>query len=117
MLDSELLNISSEIVRSVLTKAIGNQTQTEKVNVTIKSASKSGTNNFVGIVYRLFLGSDDDVDKKDENGNTSPFSLILKIAPQNSARRNQFSTRKCFLREMYMYNEVRNFLFVQPTQR
>lgn len=55
--------------------------------------------NFIGIVYRVFCNT---ADKKKSS------KLILKIAPENEAQRQLVRARSCFLREIYIYNEVIN---------
>ena len=95
--------ISSELIRETVEDFVENQLQSKGYTIDVSSASQSGENNFIGIVYRVTFAKDD----KTENGTTNPVSkLILKVAPQNLARREQFISRPCFLREIYMYNEV-----------
>lgn len=98
--ESALDNIPSELIRSALCETIVNILKSKKYRINISSASEAGENNFVGVVYRVAFN------KKDEANGNGTSKLILKIAPQNSARRSQFMCRMCFLREIYMYNEV-----------
>lgn len=93
---SNFPDISSELIKSVLCDFIENELKLKNYKFDVKPASKSGVNNFVGIVYRVYL-------KENESEGTS---LILKTAPQNMARRTQFCSRLHFEREISMYNEV-----------
>lgn len=102
MFESELSDISSELVRSVLCKTIENQLQSENYKMHVKSASQAGVNNFVGLVYRVYYEEEDEYD----NEHSISSSLILKVAPRNAARRAQFPPRMSFLKEIYMYDVV-----------
>lgn len=99
MVEPNLSEISSDTIRSILLETIENQIKSSNVKVNVSSASQAGDNNFIGIVYRVSFNSDDDTDNEKK--------LILKVAPQNVARRTQFFSRPCFLREIYMYETVR----------
>lgn len=98
MSEFDLSIISSELIRSNLCKTIENLIKSKDYSIKVESASTAGVNNFIGIVYRIRLNKIGDEDKLN--------SLILKTAPQNTARREQFHSRCCFLREIYMYDEV-----------
>lgn len=104
MPELELTDIPSELVRSVLYKTIKNHIPSKNIEISVKSASKAGTDNFNGIIYRVYFADKDDVNMNSENN--LPLSLILKIAPDNVVRRNLFFSRACFLREIYMYDKV-----------
>lgn len=98
----ELSEIStSKLIHSVLHKTIKNEIQSDNYKITLKSASQAGDSNFVGIVHRVYF------EKEDENDNDrNSSSLILKVTPQNAARRIQFCSRSSFLREIYLYEKV-----------
>lgn len=107
MSDSDLSAIPSDEIRSTLREIVENYLKSKKYKITVSSASQAGESNFVGIVSRVSFC------KVDNNPNeTKPSKLILKSAPLNSARRQQFLSRSLFLREMYMYNVV-NFILLQ----
>lgn len=99
MVESDLTEISSEVIRSTLCEAIEKKLKSRKYEINVTSASQAGDNNFIGIVYRVSFGKEDEPP-------TKSFKLILKVAPQNVARRAQFFSRPCFLREIYMYEQV-----------
>lgn len=103
MVESDFSDISSELIRTTVTEVVQNQLNSNQYKINIKSASQSGENNFIGIVYRVTFHKDDGT----ESETNAVSQLILKVAPQNLARREQFISRPCFVREIYMYNEVR----------
>lgn len=107
MSDLDLSLIPTDEIRSALCETVENYLKTKKYKISVKSASQAGESNFVGVVYRVtFCSEDGDL-------NDAKFSkLILKVAPQNEARRTQFKSRSLFLREMYMYNVVIYFIFI-----
>lgn len=97
MVQLDLSEIPSDVIRSALYETIENKVKSKNYQINMSSASKVGETNFIGIVYRVSFKKEGD-----ENDN----KLILKVAPQNSARRIQFHSRPLFLREIRMYNEV-----------
>lgn len=104
MAESGLSEIPSELIRETVVDFVENQLQSKEYTIDVSSASQSGENNFIGIVYRVAFAKEE----KAVNGTSNPVSkLILKVAPQNLARREQFISRPCFVREIYMYNEVK----------
>lgn len=101
MVESDLSEIPNETVRSALIETIETQLKTKHFELKLNSASKQG-DNFIGIVQRVtFNGQSDD--------KTNKSALILKTAPTNMARREAFMSRPCFLREIYLYDEVSDF--------
>lgn len=102
MVESNLSEISSEVIRDAVIETVENKLKSKKCKIHVSSASQSGENNFIGIVYRVTFSEEDGI----ENGKTPVSKLILKVAPSNLARRQQFFSRPCFLREIYLYNEV-----------
>lgn len=103
MFKTELTDISSELIRSVLHETIENELESKNFLTKISSASKSGSSNFIGIVYRVVFKKVEESKNDDDES-----SLILKVSPQNEARRSQFQTRECFLREIFIYDQVNN---------
>lgn len=104
MVASDFSEISSEVIRTMLTETIEDELKTKTFKINVCSASQAGENNFIGVIYRVSFSKDDEGEK-----GTNPISqLILKVAPQNLARRAQFFSRPCFLREIFVYNEVSN---------
>lgn len=71
-----------------------------KMNVSL--ATKFGENNFIGIIYRISL-VDETMNMNDQK---STYNLIAKIAPYDLEHRNIWCPRPCFIREIYMYDEV-----------
>ena len=97
MVQLDFSEISSESIRSALCETIENQLKSKDYQINVSLASKVGETNFVGIVYRVSFQKDGE-EKHDQ--------IIVKVAPQNAARRIQFKSREFFLREIHMYNEV-----------
>lgn len=93
------MEILSEVIRSALNKTIENKLKSNKFLINVSLASKAGETNFVGIVHRVSFKSE---------GGENDDKLILKVAPQNAARRIQFHSRPFFLREIRIYNEVKS---------
>jgi hypothetical protein len=63
--------------------------------VDIKAGSAKG-DNYVGIVYRVTA----------KHPTAKDLSVIVKLPPQNAARREQFFVRPCFLRESEFYDTI-----------
>lgn len=101
MVDSNLSELPSDSIRAAVRSTVEKLLTSKKYAISVTSASQSGDNNFIGIVYRVLFNG---VNDQNENNQSK---LILKVAPQNVARRMQFFSRPCFLREIYMYNEVK----------
>lgn len=98
MIDTaDLSELSSKAFRLLLNDFIEQRLQTKDFEVNINSATKKG-DNFIGVVQR--------VSYKKNSSNVRSF-LIFKTAPTNEARRQQFFSRKFFLREIHAYNEVK----------
>lgn len=98
MVESNLSELPSNEIRSAVCSTVEQILGTKNYTISVTSASQSGDNNFIGIVYRVLFNK--------VNEKTSSSKLILKVAPQNVARRMQFFSRPCFLREIYMYETV-----------
>lgn len=100
--------VSSAVIQTALNQSIEKLLKTTKYETRIEPASKKG-DNFLGIVYRVTC------DRTAANKSSAdPLKVILKVAPQNQQRRDAFPTRQCFLREMYLFNDVRitHYLFL-----
>lgn len=95
----------SEVVQTGLREVLTKELNSEKIDVNIEMGSKKG-DNFIGIVYRVNAKLSAENAAENENNNKSCIDVILKVAPTNKTRREQFSSRECFLREMKMYEEV-----------
>lgn len=106
MVESNLSELPSEVIRLAVCNTVEQILGTKKYTIRVSSASQSGDNNFMGIVYRVLFNN---VNDQNENNNLS--KLILKVAPTNVARRMQFFSRSCFLREIYMYEKVNYYYF------
>lgn len=100
MVGSDLSELPSEVIRLAVRETVEKILGSKNYTISVISASQSGDNNFIGIVYRVLFNKIDD-----PNG-TNPSKLILKVAPQHIPRREQFFSRPCFLREIYMYEKV-----------
>lgn len=99
MSDSDLSSIPTDEIRTALCETVEKRLQSKKYKITVSSASQAGESNFIGVVYRVSFWKEDDT-------KSPKSSQILKVAPQNAARRAQFMSRSLFLREMYMYDVV-----------
>ena len=97
MLEGDVSEISSETIRS-LRETVEQELKTKNYRIVVSSASKAGTNNFMGTVYRASFNKQDEVDIEQK--------MIIKVAPLETARREQFTARPSFLQEMYMYGTV-----------
>lgn len=105
MVKLDLKEISSELVRSVLCKTIQDELKSPHFNIELTPASNDGETNYVGILHRVSFWKEETA----ETGirNSSARKLILKIAPEDLARRTRYIARPGFLREIYMYENVR----------
>lgn len=102
MVELKLSDIPSEVIRTTLCETIESKLKSKKYKINVSSASKAGENNFIGIIYRVTFKKEDEI----ENEKTPISKLILKVAPQNVARRDRFMARPGFLREIYTYDKV-----------
>lgn len=103
---SSMSAIFSEVIRSALFDTIANQSKSKNVKIDVCSASTVGADNFTGIVYRVSFRKAEEVENEHMESSSN---LILKVAPQNLARRSQFSVRPAFLREIFTYDKVHFF--------
>lgn len=99
MSSSNLSTISSEIIRSAIHTFIETELKSKDFVVEIESASKEGSDNFIGTISRINF-------EKDGESDNGKRSLIIKIAPDDVERRAHFHVRPCFIREIFLYEEV-----------
>lgn len=97
MCESNLSEIPTALIRTTLCEIIEKRLKSKNYKIDVSSASTAGESNFIGIVHRVAFNKDGE-DKQEK--------LILKVAPQNVARRTQFNSRPLFLQEIYMYDKV-----------
>lgn len=102
MAEIETIEIPSKVIRLALHKIVENRLKSTNNRILVSLASKSGTNNFIGIVYRATFSKKNDR-IEDEN---STHTFIVKVAPQQLERRQRFQVRPLFLREIFMYEKV-----------
>lgn len=100
-----LTEIDSDTIREVLMEVVEDILGTSNFHVSLEPGSKKG-DNFVGIVYRIAFSRTDGFNTQNGVAKKKSGQLFLKVAPTNLLRREHFSARICFLREMYVYNEV-----------
>lgn len=116
MVDSGLSKLPSDVIRRGLNELFSEKLQTNNFKICVESGSKSG-DNFIGVVYRVIgekiLRDDADESEVKVNGaSANQLKLILKVAPQSLSRRERFFSRPCFLREIFIYNEVAKILSI-----
>lgn len=97
--DSDCAVLSNELIQTGLNETVLAYLQTSKYDVEIEPASKKG-DNFMGIVYRAICR------KSTNDKNSDSLKVIVKTAPQVEQRREAFFSRQCFLREIYLFDEV-----------
>lgn len=91
---SDLLNEKyQETLKSIIKEYFGSTAS--DCSIEIKPGSGKG-DNYVGVLYRVTVK---DPKKKE-------MSVIIKLPPQNLARREQFYARPCFLRESEFYDSI-----------
>lgn len=102
MADFETIEILSEKIRLALNEVSEKALKSTNNQLLVSLASKSGTNNFIGIVYRVLFGK---IGEK-TNGKNPMQTLVVKVAPRQLERRQRFQIRSLFLREIFMYEQV-----------
>lgn len=89
----------NEVIKSILNE--------ENFDLKISMGSSVG-DNYNGVVYRVVAtinehqNSTNDIDCVKKR-----LSLIVKLPPRNAARREQFFARPSFIKEIWIYDEVR----------
>lgn len=97
------IDLPSQSSQEAVENVIKSELKTDKFKMNITYGSKLG-DNYIGVIYRVAATKTVDDDLKNDKG--SNVSVILKVPPENPARRDQFFARPCFLRETLVYNEV-----------
>lgn len=105
---SDLSAIQSDIIKEKVKEFYSGHLKSSEVQISVESGSKHG-DNFIGIVYRVSGEANriSNGEKASNDGDNKSFKIILKVAPTNTMRREKFSSRLLFLREIFLYNEVR----------
>lgn len=101
------VEIPSELVRSALFELIERHLKSKKYQIVLSAATKADDLNFTGIIYRVWFNKEEEATAE----NSIASSIILKVAPQNLARRTQFTIRPAFMREIYVYDNVMKHFF------
>lgn len=104
MSDSDLSEIPNEVIRGKLRETVEKKLKSKKYKIKVSSASQAGANNFMGTLHRVSFNKEDG----NESEESPIHKVIVKIAPEHLARREQFFSRPSFLREIYMYENVSN---------
>lgn len=105
MTKNDLSSISSEAIKRQLEEFYVQRLKCNDVKLTVESGSKHG-DNFIGIVYRVSGEK-----SKCDNDKNEKLNIILKVAPSNKMRREKFFARPSFLREIFVYEEVRELKY------
>lgn len=93
--ESSRINLN-EVVKSILA--------TDDFNLKISMGSSIG-DNYIGVVYRAIATVNDHHNGADDT-KKADLSVIVKLPPQNAARREQFFARPSFTKEIWIYDEV-----------
>jgi hypothetical protein len=91
------IELPTEVYQNTLKEIIKNNCNAayEDCDVKIEAGSSKG-DNYIGVIYRITV--------KPPKGKT--LNIIVKLPPQNVARREQFFARPCFLRESEFYEVI-----------
>lgn len=92
--DEKITQLPHEVYELALTEIIQKNVSGDDYEITYSAGSGKG-DNYIGILFR--------VEVKSKNKN---FNIIVKLPPQEPARREQFFARPCFLRESQFYDDV-----------
>lgn len=106
MVDSRT-EITSDLIKSALNEYLEKELETADFGMKIDPGSREGEN-FIGVIYRITYWRNGQPNVKSQ--------LIVKVSPQNQARREQFFSRPSFLREMYLYGKVKFHILSFPYQ-
>lgn len=98
----EFSHFSSEIILSHVRQTIGKILNSKNYKLNVSLVTEIGEDNFIGVIYRISFGLLDET----KNGQKLTHNLIAKIAPCDLEYRNIWCPRPCFMREIYMYDEV-----------
>lgn len=96
---AEFLNLPSEVYEAALNEIIKNNCDlsSDRYEVFCSAGSAKG-DNYIGVVYRVSV--------KNKSDKSDLLNLIVKLPPQNAARREQFFVRPCFVREADFYDNI-----------
>lgn len=108
MSSSELSILSNESIQAALKQTIEDQLKTTEYETIIGPACKKG-DNFLGIVYRVTCKK---AIHEEQDETPLELNLILKVAPYHPERREASPSRRYFMREMYLFDEVTIFYFL-----
>lgn len=97
----ETVELPTESSRYHLNEVVESILDTDNFNLKLSMGSSIG-DNYIGVVYRVVATT--------HRNNGTDLSVIVKLPPQNAARREQFFARPTFIREIWIYDEV-IFLF------
>lgn len=103
MSSSDLSILSNETIQAALKQTIEDKLKTTEYETTIGPACKKG-DNFLGVVYRITCKK---TIREEQGESPSELNLILKVAPYHPERREVSPSRRYFMREMYLFDEVR----------
>lgn len=95
--EEKITQLPNEVYEAALKEIIENNFEDDEYEVEYSAGSSKG-DNYIGVVYRIVVKS-----KKNEE---KQLHLIAKLPPQDSARREQFFARPCFLRESEFYEDI-----------
>lgn len=93
----KITRLPNEIYEAALREIIKNNFDDDDYEIEYSAGSSKG-DNYIGVVYRIEVRSKKNL--------TKTLHLIAKLPPQDSARREQFFARPCFLRESEFYDEI-----------
>lgn len=97
--ENEFIALPNEIYTQTLHEIIKNNCSLSEDQYEIECCAGSAKgDNYIGVLYRVFVKSKED--------NSIKLNLIIKLPPQNAARREQFFARPCFVREADFYNNL-----------
>ncbi|KAL7029770.1 hypothetical protein ACKWTF_006353 [Chironomus riparius] len=97
--EAEFIALPNEVYIQALHEVIKNNCNLTEDQYEIQCCAGSAKgDNYIGIVYRVSVKSKQD--------NSVKLNLIVKLPPQNAARREQFFVRPCFIREADFYNNL-----------
>lgn len=96
----DAIELPTESSRSHLNEVVKSILATDNFNLKTSMGSSIG-DNFIGVVYRVVAtaNASNDASKAD-------LSIIVKLPPQNTARREQFFAGHSFEKEIWVYDQV-----------
>lgn len=93
----EIDKLPNEVYRNTLREIVRSNcdVEIEECELKIEAGSAKG-DNYIGVIYRVTV--------QPPKGKT--LNVIVKLPPQNAARREEFFARPCFLREAEFYDVI-----------